>query len=106
MSKTVDLWLGPDIKERLERFMQDLVDETRSFNAREFAEKYYLVCAPPGAVLEHCEGLEDLVQGCRQRPRSLALYASQVQSTIGIGAILLSSVGRDERFHVVWFLDG
>jgi hypothetical protein len=38
MSEAVDLWLGPDITRRLERFIQGLVDESRSFNAREFAE--------------------------------------------------------------------
>jgi hypothetical protein len=57
MSKAVDLWHGPDIKERLERFIQELIDETRSFNVREFAEKFYLVSAPPEATLERCKGL-------------------------------------------------
>jgi hypothetical protein len=105
MSNAIDLWLGPDIKERLERFIQGLVDEPRSFGAREFAEQYYLVSAPPVADLERCKDLDGLIRRCRQGPRSLALYAFQVQAVIGIGSILLSAVGPDERFHVVWIFD-
>lgn len=105
MSKAIDLWLGPDIDVRVTALIQGLVDETLSFGAGEFTEKYYLVSSPLHAVLTRCHGREAWIRCCRKAPRSLAVYAIEVQSAIGIGSLIFSVIDPGEQCHLILLFD-
>jgi hypothetical protein len=105
VSRAIDLWLGPDIDVRATALIQGLVNETLSFGAGEFTEKYYVVSSPPHAIMTPCEGQHAWIRCCRKGPRSLGVYALQAQSGIGIGPLIFSVIDPGERSHLILLFD-